>query len=161
MRDTPLSNCERDFLLKAIEEKKRIDGRQTYDYRRLKIRFGTDYGCCFVDLGQTRVMAQVSCELVAPKDSRKEGSDPTVNHTLVFWERYPTPGGGGTGEAEPEPESESASSKPENSHPEREEPSSGFPEIMLEENREAEDSRAESMEDMTAAATAPMPMTEM
>ncbi|CAG5880792.1 unnamed protein product [Menidia menidia] len=54
MRDTPLSNCERDFLLKAIEEKKRIDGRQTYDYRRLKIRFGTDYGCCFVDLGQTR-----------------------------------------------------------------------------------------------------------
>ncbi|CAG5882484.1 unnamed protein product [Menidia menidia] len=69
MRDTPLSNCERDFLLKAIEEKKlcealsdrcfcplqRIDGRQTYDYRRLKIRFGTDYGCCFVDLGQTRL----------------------------------------------------------------------------------------------------------
>uniref|UniRef100_A0A669CN31 Exosome complex component RRP45 n=1 Tax=Oreochromis niloticus TaxID=8128 RepID=A0A669CN31_ORENI len=55
MKDTPLSNCERDFLLKAIEEKKRLDGRQTYDYRKIKISFGTDYGCCFVDLGQTRL----------------------------------------------------------------------------------------------------------
>uniref|UniRef100_A0A7N6AZC3 Exosome complex component RRP45 n=1 Tax=Anabas testudineus TaxID=64144 RepID=A0A7N6AZC3_ANATE len=70
MKDTPLCNCERDFLLKAIEEKKRLDGRQTYDYRKIKITFGTDYGCCFVDLGKTRVMAQVSCELVAPKDNR-------------------------------------------------------------------------------------------
>ncbi|XP_056265003.1 exosome complex component RRP45 isoform X2 [Pseudoliparis swirei] len=70
MKDTPLSNCERDFLLKAIEEKKRLDGRQTYDYRKMKITFGTDYGCCFVHLGKTRVMAQVSCELVAPKESR-------------------------------------------------------------------------------------------
>lgn len=32
----------------------RLDGRQTYDYRKIKISFGTDYGCCFVDLGQTR-----------------------------------------------------------------------------------------------------------
>ncbi|KAG7486621.1 hypothetical protein JOB18_035038 [Solea senegalensis] len=70
MKETPLSNCERDFLLKAIEEKKRLDGRQTYDYRKIKIKFGTDYGCCFVDLGLTRVMAQVSGELVAPKESR-------------------------------------------------------------------------------------------
>uniref|UniRef100_A0A672YJ59 Exoribonuclease phosphorolytic domain-containing protein n=1 Tax=Sphaeramia orbicularis TaxID=375764 RepID=A0A672YJ59_9TELE len=70
MKDTLLSNCERDFLLKAIEEKKRLDGRQTYDYRKIKITFGTDYGCCYVDLGKTRVMAQVSCELVAPKENR-------------------------------------------------------------------------------------------
>ncbi|XP_050975065.1 exosome complex component RRP45 [Labeo rohita] len=70
MRDTPLSNCERRFLLKAIEEKKRLDGRQTYDYRNIKISFGTDYGCCIVELGKTRVLCQVSCELVPPKDSR-------------------------------------------------------------------------------------------
>ncbi|CAK6969820.1 exosome complex component RRP45 [Scomber scombrus] len=70
MKDTPLANCERDFLLKAIEEKKRLDGRQTYDYRKIKITFGTDYGCCFVDLGKTRVMAQVSCEIVTPKENR-------------------------------------------------------------------------------------------
>uniref|UniRef100_A0A671MW24 Exosome complex component RRP45 n=1 Tax=Sinocyclocheilus anshuiensis TaxID=1608454 RepID=A0A671MW24_9TELE len=70
MRDTPLSNCERRFLLKAIEEKKRLDGRQTYDYRNIKISLGTDYGCCIVELGRTRVLCQVSCELVPPKDSR-------------------------------------------------------------------------------------------
>ena len=32
----------------------RLDGRQTYDYRRIKISFGADYGCCFVELGETR-----------------------------------------------------------------------------------------------------------
>lgn len=86
MKDTPLSNSVRDFVLKAIEEKKvryaqlysseegdaeevhremqieispnlfvqRLDGRQTYDYRRIKVSFGADYGCCFVELGETR-----------------------------------------------------------------------------------------------------------
>lgn len=70
MRDTPLSNCERQFLLKAIEERKRLDGRETYDYRNIKITFGVDYGFCMVDLGKTKVMAQVYCELVTPKESR-------------------------------------------------------------------------------------------
>uniref|UniRef100_A0A673IAI2 Exosome complex component RRP45 n=1 Tax=Sinocyclocheilus rhinocerous TaxID=307959 RepID=A0A673IAI2_9TELE len=46
------------------------NGRQTYDYRNIKIAFGTDYGCCSVELGKTRVLCQVSCELVPPKDSR-------------------------------------------------------------------------------------------
>ncbi|KAK7807002.1 hypothetical protein U0070_015048 [Myodes glareolus] len=54
MKETPLSNCERRFLLRAIEEKKRLDGRQTYDYRNIRITFGTDYGCCIVELGKTR-----------------------------------------------------------------------------------------------------------
>ncbi|XP_036892222.1 exosome complex component RRP45, partial [Sturnira hondurensis] len=70
MKETPLSNCERRFLLRAIEEKKRLDGRQTYDYRSIKISFGTDYGCCIVELGKTRVLGQVSCELVSPKLNR-------------------------------------------------------------------------------------------
>ncbi|XP_044157987.1 exosome complex component RRP45 [Bufo gargarizans] len=70
MRETPLSNCERAFLLQAITERKRIDGRQTYDYRNIKISFGTEYGCCIVELGKTRVLGQVSCELVAPKMNR-------------------------------------------------------------------------------------------
>ncbi|XP_063776319.1 exosome complex component RRP45 [Pseudophryne corroboree] len=70
MRETPLSNCERAFLLQAITEKKRLDGRQTYDYRNIKITFGTEYGCCIVELGKTRVLGQVACELVAPKMNR-------------------------------------------------------------------------------------------
>ncbi|XP_041964049.1 exosome complex component RRP45 isoform X1 [Alosa sapidissima] len=70
MKDTPLSNCERTFLLKAIEERKRVDGRETYDYRNIKITFGMDYGFCIVDLGKTKVMSQVSCELAVPKETR-------------------------------------------------------------------------------------------
>ncbi|KAG8454091.1 hypothetical protein GDO86_000651 [Hymenochirus boettgeri] len=70
MRETPLSNCERTFLLQAIADRKRLDGRQTYDYRNIKITFGTDYGCCIVELGKTRVLCQVSCELVTPKMNR-------------------------------------------------------------------------------------------
>ncbi|XP_063074345.1 exosome complex component RRP45 [Engraulis encrasicolus] len=70
MKDTPLSNCERQFLLKTIEERKRLDGRETYDYRNIKITFGVDYGFCMVDLGKTKVMSQVSCELATPKETR-------------------------------------------------------------------------------------------
>ncbi|XP_043917467.1 exosome complex component RRP45 [Protopterus annectens] len=70
MRETPLSTCEKQFLLQAIAEKKRLDGRQTYDYRNIKISFGTDYGCCIVEVGQTRVLGQVSCELALPKMNR-------------------------------------------------------------------------------------------
>uniref|UniRef100_A0A2D4NSB9 Exoribonuclease phosphorolytic domain-containing protein n=1 Tax=Micrurus surinamensis TaxID=129470 RepID=A0A2D4NSB9_MICSU len=70
MKETPLSNCEKRFLLRTIEERKRLDGRQCYDYRNLRISFGVDYGCCIVELGKTRVLGQVSCELVSPKPNR-------------------------------------------------------------------------------------------
>ena len=40
MRDTPLSNCERDFLLKAIEEKK--VGTPVLSY--MKCGFSSDVG---------------------------------------------------------------------------------------------------------------------
>ncbi|XP_032873075.1 exosome complex component RRP45 isoform X1 [Amblyraja radiata] len=70
MRETPLSNCERQLILQAIADRQRLDGRQTYDYRNIKITFGTEYGCCIVELGKTRVLAQVSCELATPKPSR-------------------------------------------------------------------------------------------
>ncbi|XP_065489914.1 exosome complex component RRP45 isoform X1 [Caloenas nicobarica] len=70
MKATPLSNCERRFILRAIEERKRLDGRQCYDYRNVRVSFGADYGCCVVELGKTRVLAQVSCELVPPKPNR-------------------------------------------------------------------------------------------
>ncbi|CAJ0933269.1 unnamed protein product [Ranitomeya imitator] len=60
--------CISTTLLRELSN--RIDGRQTYDYRNIKITFGTEYGCCIVELGKTRVLGQVSCELVAPKMNR-------------------------------------------------------------------------------------------
>lgn len=70
MRDTPLSACERNFIIKALGDKKRLDGRQPYDYRKVKITFGADRGCCKVNLGQTQALAQVSCEITSPRAVR-------------------------------------------------------------------------------------------
>ncbi|XP_057312809.1 exosome complex component RRP45-like isoform X3 [Hydractinia symbiolongicarpus] len=64
------TTCEKDFVLKSIRSGIRLDGRQSYDYRNLDIKFGKDYGCCEVQLGETRVLAQTSAELVKPTDTR-------------------------------------------------------------------------------------------
>jgi len=55
MKELILSTVEKDFILKAIGERKRLDGRQAYDARRMNIQFGVDSGCCVVDLGDTKV----------------------------------------------------------------------------------------------------------
>ncbi|XP_041359365.1 exosome complex component RRP45-like [Gigantopelta aegis] len=70
MRETPLSTCEKEFILKIIADKKRLDGRQTYDYRKIRISFGIDRGSCQVQIGDTRVLAQVSSEITVPKPTR-------------------------------------------------------------------------------------------
>ncbi|CAH1777156.1 unnamed protein product [Owenia fusiformis] len=82
MRDNPLSICEREFILAAVEIQKRIDGREPYDLRKIKITFGLDYGCCHVELGKTRVMAQVSCEIAAPKQTRLNEGTMFINVEL-------------------------------------------------------------------------------
>jgi len=56
-----LSSVEKNFILKAIRERKRLDGRQAYDVRRMKIQFGVDSGCCVVDLGDTKVILILRC----------------------------------------------------------------------------------------------------
>lgn len=47
-----------------------MDGRAFNEFRDLNIQFGRDWGCCYVSLGETRVLAQVSCEIQQPKQSR-------------------------------------------------------------------------------------------
>ncbi|XP_046852290.1 exosome complex component RRP45-like isoform X2 [Xenia sp. Carnegie-2017] len=65
-----ISSCEKDFILSCIRKGKRLDGRNTYDYRELKISLGLEYGHCEVLLGKTRVLAQVSSEVVSPTVNR-------------------------------------------------------------------------------------------
>jgi len=50
-----LSTVERDFVLKTISERKRLDGREAFHCRDLNINFGVERGCCIVDLGRTKV----------------------------------------------------------------------------------------------------------
>lgn len=78
----PLASCERDFLLQTIRSRKRLDGRETYDYRKLRIAFGVDRGHCEVQLGRTRVLGQVSCEVTQPKPNRPTEGQLFVNVEL-------------------------------------------------------------------------------
>lgn len=82
MRETPLSNCEREFILNNIAQQRRLDGRNAYDYRDLRIAFGVSLGCCHVELGKTRVLAQVSCEVGEPKQTRPHDGVLYVNVEL-------------------------------------------------------------------------------
>ncbi|KAJ8725188.1 hypothetical protein PYW07_016146 [Mythimna separata] len=70
MRDVYLSNCEKNFVNKIVSEGHRLDGRTYNESRPLNISFGSEYGSCIVSLGETKVLAQVSCEVVQPKQIR-------------------------------------------------------------------------------------------
>ncbi|CAB4384356.1 hypothetical protein RhiirA5_295085 [Rhizophagus irregularis] len=61
---------EKDFILQGIKEGLRLDNRDIYDFRQLGITFGPDYGRSEVTLGNTRVLAKVSCEVMRPYQDR-------------------------------------------------------------------------------------------
>jgi exosome complex component RRP45 len=51
-------------------KKKRLDKRQIYDVRETKIEFFKTRGACIVSSGETKVSAQVSSEILKPKETR-------------------------------------------------------------------------------------------
>lgn len=53
-REAPLSVAERDFILKALQENTRLDGREADQFRPLSISFGEEYGHVKLQLGKTR-----------------------------------------------------------------------------------------------------------
>lgn len=81
------SNCERSFLSTVCGKNGpgvRLDGRGQYDGRSVEVVFGVEHGCCIVMLGNTRVLAQVSCDISQPKQSR-----PTEGTLQVYLELSP------------------------------------------------------------------------
>ncbi|KAJ2168820.1 3'-5'-exoribonuclease [Coemansia sp. RSA 551] len=70
MLETEPSNIETQFLLDALQRGHRTDGRGIYDYRTLKITGGSTSGLVTVQLGQTRVLARVSCTVTRPYPDR-------------------------------------------------------------------------------------------
>jgi len=82
MRETPVSSCEKNFLLEALWEGRRLDGRGWMDTRDLSVSFGSDWGSCQVTLGKTRVLAQVSATVTEPRLSRPNEGVLLVNVEL-------------------------------------------------------------------------------
>lgn len=52
-REAPLSIAERDFILDALREGVRLDGREPDQLRPLNVSFGDEYGHVKVQLGKT------------------------------------------------------------------------------------------------------------
>ena len=57
-REAEPSINERAFVLQALEENIRLDGRALDAFRDIDISFGDDYGVADVQLGKTRYLQQ-------------------------------------------------------------------------------------------------------
>lgn len=53
-KEAPLSIAEREFILEALRQDARLDGRGVDQSRPLKISFGDEYGHVKLELGKTR-----------------------------------------------------------------------------------------------------------
>ncbi|KAJ5628720.1 hypothetical protein N7490_010948 [Penicillium lividum] len=69
-KEAPLSNVEHDFILKAIKEGTRLDGREADQYRPLSITFGEEYGSVKVQLGKTALVVRISASVVKPREDK-------------------------------------------------------------------------------------------
>ena len=70
---TPLSSAESIFILRAVEEGLRVDGRKRLEQRPVAIAFGAESsasGSVQVRMGTTKVLAVATAELVAPYADR-------------------------------------------------------------------------------------------
>ncbi|KAG1143989.1 hypothetical protein G6F37_006553 [Rhizopus arrhizus] len=70
VREIDPSVNESTFLLEALKQGKRVDGREVYDMRSTEIVLGSDYGYAEVRLGKTKVAANVTAEVVRPYADR-------------------------------------------------------------------------------------------
>lgn len=82
MKERMLSNNEKGFVQKALLESTRVDGRSLDEFRKLRINFGSEWGSVHVSLGETRVLAQVSCEVVTPRATRPNEGTVFINVEL-------------------------------------------------------------------------------
>jgi exosome complex component RRP45 len=70
-REAEISTNEREFLLSALKENIRLDGRAFDQFRPIDLAFGDEYGVADVRIGKTRVLVKVSAEVVVPYTDRK------------------------------------------------------------------------------------------
>ncbi|KAA6414243.1 MAG: exosome complex endonuclease 2 ribosomal RNA processing [Lasallia pustulata] len=70
-REAEPSINERAFVLQALRENIRIDGRAFDAFRDLELSFGDEFGIADVKLGRTRVIARISAEVSEPFPDRK------------------------------------------------------------------------------------------
>jgi len=67
-REVEPSISERQFVLQALQEGLRLDGRQLDQYRPLSLTFGDQYGVADVTFGKTRcvLISYNNCRIFSP-----------------------------------------------------------------------------------------------
>ncbi|KAF2768120.1 hypothetical protein EJ03DRAFT_344090 [Teratosphaeria nubilosa] len=73
-REAEPSTNEQTFLLSALRGNLRLDNRPFHQYRPISLSFPSnadEYGSADVRIGKTRVLCNISCEVVAPYPDRK------------------------------------------------------------------------------------------
>ncbi|KAH8274805.1 hypothetical protein KR026_007527, partial [Drosophila bipectinata] len=64
------SKAEKTFIQQAVKQNNRFDGRRSTECRDVELTFGSDWGTVAVSLGETKVLAQVSCDIGVPTIAR-------------------------------------------------------------------------------------------
>jgi exosome complex component RRP45 len=70
-READPSNVERAFILEALSQNVRVDGRALDQFRNIELEFGDEYGSVSLRIGKTRVFVQISAQVTKPSDERK------------------------------------------------------------------------------------------
>jgi exosome complex component RRP45 len=70
-READPSNVERAFILEALSQNVRVDGRALDQFRNIELEFGDEYGSVSLRMGKTRVFVQISAQVTKPSDERK------------------------------------------------------------------------------------------
>ena len=88
------------FILDALKQNQRLDGRSIDKFRDIKIKFGETYGDVIVEMGITKVHCRISANITQPYDDR-----PFEGLFLISTESTPMAGpqfenGNNTGEDE-------------------------------------------------------------
>ncbi|KAL2832827.1 ribosomal protein S5 domain 2-type protein [Aspergillus cavernicola] len=69
-KEALLSIAERDFILDALREDVRLDGRAADQLRPLTLSFEEEHGHVKVQLGKTSLIVRISAEVAQPHDDR-------------------------------------------------------------------------------------------
>jgi len=81
-REPIVSISERQCVHELLLKRKRFDGRKLLEFRSLSINFTEQLGGCVVDLGETKVYSQVSCDIAKPRPTRP--NEGLLNVNLEF-----------------------------------------------------------------------------
>ncbi|CCD23864.1 exosome non-catalytic core subunit RRP45 NDAI_0C02040 [Naumovozyma dairenensis CBS 421] len=69
-KEIEISNSESKFLLEALRQNYRLDGRSFSQFRDVKIAFGDEYGDVTIEMGKTKVHCRISCQITQPYEDR-------------------------------------------------------------------------------------------